>query len=308
MISVIIPVRNEGANLWYTLHQLKIMQDHSMVSEEMEILVVDSGSSDGTKEFVTNPTMSKWVKYLPTSRTGPGPVRQAGAEQARGDIFFFLDGHVLLSPNFFTRACQAIREELWDTLGSLHFPIAWDGGLGNPMSTTYELTLDKNFWGNNLARHYDELSEVCAGGHAAVAVRRDHFQEIRGYSAPFRNYGGDETYLDLKFALWNYRNYILPDTYYLHCSQRRQAYTWTNDDLFINNIMSAYVIGGSAWSQKVLAYTLEQPHWTPGEVVLKRHYLDALILAQEDHEFVQQNKKRSLEDVLEDFKARGIFH
>ncbi len=308
MYSVIIPARNELPHLWYTLHHLKMMWDAEAHGEEHELIVVNSLSTDNTKNFLEGWAVKPWVKCIQTDVDGPGPVRQVGADAAQGDILFFFDAHVLVGPGLFRSACRTLREEVSHCAGSLHFPIAWDGGKGFPMATVYSLTLEKNFWGDNVSQEFASLTEVGAGGHAGLAVIANHFRRVRGYSAPFHNYGGDETYLDLKFALFGYRNYLLPDVYYMHCSQRHQEYTWTCDDVFINNVMNAYIIGGETWSRKVYDHHLAQPNWQPGEAELNRMYGVALREAADDHAFVQKNKSLTLEDVLSGLKARKVPH
>ncbi len=54
-----------------------------------EIIVVDDGSMDGTPDVV----MSRfpWVRLFATPCVGPGLARNAGAQNASGDLFMFLD-------------------------------------------------------------------------------------------------------------------------------------------------------------------------------------------------------------------------
>ena len=254
-----IPAKNERLNLWYTLHNIRMIWDEWSDDEDRELIVVANESDDGTAKFLDNPRIASWVRRVATDRSGPGPVRQAGAEEARGEILFFVDAHVLLSPDFFRKVTRIMRERVWDSVGSFHVPIGWNGGSTKRSSTHYKLTLETDFWGINTAGGFTELTEVATMGHGCLAVRRDHFFACRGYSAPFRQYGGDETYLDLKFAMFGYRNYTYPGAYCLHCSQRQANYE-SNPYVFIrNNLISAYVIGGDAWALKVLRCQQARP-------------------------------------------------
>src|SRR5438309_10238368 len=140
MYSVIIPARNEGSHLWYTLHSIRMIWDQWPDDDEHELIIVDNQSTDNTRAFLEDKGMAWWVRRVEAEQTGPGPARQAGARAARGDILFFVDGHVLLSADFFRKACRALRR-VWDRVGCLHFPIAWNGSVSTARGTHYTLTL-----------------------------------------------------------------------------------------------------------------------------------------------------------------------
>lgn len=303
MYSVIIPTLNEGGNLWFTIHAIRMIWEH-FSDEGHELIVVDNGSSDNTEKFMEDSVVQKFVTFIRCPDSGPGAARHTGAMAARGEILFFIDAHVLLSPNFFGKTECMMRNVIWDDVGIVHFPIAWNGGLGENFATCYKLTLEKNFWGEYQSKKFKELTEIAASGHACIAVRKDHFVEIGGISAPFSAYGGSEIYLNLKFALFGYKNYLFPDVYYLHCSQRKQNYFWSNDLLFQNQVIAAYTIGGEIWSSKVLHYHLNLSGWKPE--VTQKLYAEAIEKALEDYKFIQMHAKRTLEHVLDDFKREGV--
>lgn len=235
MISVVIPAKNEAVTLWFTIHAVRMEMERDP-GEPWEIIVVDNGSTDNTRNFPEDYSIAPWVRRIETTdRSGPGPVRNAGAEVAQGDILVFADAHVLFSPGFFKRVSNTIRNEIAESVGSLHFPVGWNGFKPDAFSTHYELTLPQNFRGNNLAGNFQTLTEISAHGHGCVAVSRDHFFQVGGYHPAQAGYGGDEVYLDLKFAMFGFRNYTDPRAYYLHCSQRHMNYVWVNRDVARNN-------------------------------------------------------------------------
>jgi len=305
MISVIIPAKNEAVTLWFTLHAIRMEMDRDP-PEPYEIIVVDNLSTDGTGKFLEDGAIAPWVRRIETDRSGPGPVRNAGAEAAQGDILLFADAHVLLSPGFFKRLSSTMRNETWDSAGSLHFPVGWNGTAPDGRSTHYELTLEQNFWGNNMAGNFQTLTEVAAHGHACVAVRRDRFFEVGGYHPGQANYGGDECYLDLKFAMFGFRNYNDPRAYCLHCSQRRMNYVWTNRDVARNNFISAYALGGMPWVETVYASQIAEAYVPEHE--LKQAREDALFAAQADRDWISSNARYTLEAVLTGFKERQVPH
>jgi hypothetical protein len=181
--------------LWFTTHSIRMERDRDP-GEPYEIIGVDHLSTDNARRFLEDYSIAPWVRRVETDRSGPGPVRRAGAEAAQGDIFVFADAHVLFSPGFFHRVSATMRKEIWGSVGSLHFPVGWNGFDGGGFSTHYELTLEQNFRGNNLAGNFQTLTEIAAHGHGCVAVRKDRYLRVGGYHPGHTGYGGDENYPD----------------------------------------------------------------------------------------------------------------
>jgi rhamnosyltransferase len=83
MISVVIPVRDGGDDLERCLAGISAQQ----IDEEVEIVVVDSGSSDGSVE-VANATGAV-VTEIDPAEFGHGRTRNLGVQLARGDLLVF---------------------------------------------------------------------------------------------------------------------------------------------------------------------------------------------------------------------------
>ena len=96
-ISIIIPVLNEAENLSATL-------TNALLGTDVEVIVVDGGSQDGTIEL----SQSFGVKVL-SALTGRADQMNAGAMVANGDILLFLHGDTLLPSGFDTLVRQALK-------------------------------------------------------------------------------------------------------------------------------------------------------------------------------------------------------
>jgi rhamnosyltransferase len=83
VISVVIPVRNGGADLGRCLAAL----DRQALDAEVEVVVVDSGSSDGSVEVARS--HGARVREIPHAEFGHGRTRNLGAQLARGDVLVF---------------------------------------------------------------------------------------------------------------------------------------------------------------------------------------------------------------------------
>lgn len=86
LISVIVPTLNEEANLPVTLRQLA---EHS----DVELLVVDGGSTDRTREIA-----QQFTSFVFLSRTGRAAQMNLGARHATGDILLFLHADTFVLP------------------------------------------------------------------------------------------------------------------------------------------------------------------------------------------------------------------
>ncbi len=83
-ISVILPAKNEEANLGEVLQEINQLGD--LIHE---IIVVNDGSSDGTAEVVKN-NDATLVNHVYSK--GNGSAIKSGARKATGDILIFMDG------------------------------------------------------------------------------------------------------------------------------------------------------------------------------------------------------------------------
>lgn len=96
-VTVIIPVYNVAS---YLEACLTSAVEHGLGADEVEILAVDDGSTDGSSEL-----LDALAARLPGVRAihqensgGPGGPRNTGLDQARGTYVFFLDADDELAP------------------------------------------------------------------------------------------------------------------------------------------------------------------------------------------------------------------
>ena len=83
MISVVIPVLNGGSDLARCLDALETQ----VIEDDVEIVVVDSGSTDGSVALARS--RGARVHEIPTSEFNHGGTRNLGASLARGEIVVF---------------------------------------------------------------------------------------------------------------------------------------------------------------------------------------------------------------------------
>lgn len=98
-LSVIIPAYNEGKHIRANL--IEISDALAVISDEVEILVVNDGSSDNTKsEILSLSNDYPSIKYAGYDvNRGKGGAIKHGVEMATGDVIGFIDADLDLSPN-----------------------------------------------------------------------------------------------------------------------------------------------------------------------------------------------------------------
>ena len=110
LVSVIIPVRNGERWIAETIESV-VMQTYAA----LEIIVVDNGSTDGTRSIVRRyPT----IRVIEVAMPGLGRARNAGLDAATGKYVLFLDGDDLNLPNKIER-----QVEILDTTRA---DVAWE--------------------------------------------------------------------------------------------------------------------------------------------------------------------------------------
>lgn len=97
MVSVVIPCYNQGCFLTEAIQSV-LKQDY----HEKEIIVVNDGSSDTTKEVVK--TFSDSIVYIEQTNKGLPAARNAGIRAARGEYIAFLDSDDIYLPHTLSTA------------------------------------------------------------------------------------------------------------------------------------------------------------------------------------------------------------
>lgn len=90
-ISIIIPAYNASSYIEECINSVI-----SQTKKELEIIIINDGSTDNTKEIIER-FKDKRIKFITTKNNGIGKTRNLGLEKAKGKYIFFLDSDDYIS-------------------------------------------------------------------------------------------------------------------------------------------------------------------------------------------------------------------
>ncbi|OGX91069.1 TIGR04283 family arsenosugar biosynthesis glycosyltransferase [Hymenobacter coccineus] len=102
MLSIIIPTYNEAANISRLVGDLRRHAPPGTV----EILVVDANSPDGTAEAAR----AAGATVLQSPKPGRAAQMNHGAQQARGNVFYFVHADVGIHPGYVATIAAAVAQ------------------------------------------------------------------------------------------------------------------------------------------------------------------------------------------------------
>lgn len=122
-VSVIIPVYNEVNTIEEILRRVEAEQVAS------EILIVDDGSADGTRDILQTLNNKDHIRVILHERNqGKGAAVRTGIQQATGDVLLIQDADLEYNPRDYPALLQPIEEGIADVVYGSRF-------LGGPRRT-----------------------------------------------------------------------------------------------------------------------------------------------------------------------------
>jgi glycosyltransferase involved in cell wall biosynthesis len=108
--SIVIPAYNEQDGIQAIIERVVAIQP-SLVEigiENLDLIVVDDGSSDRTSEIVASCPSARLIRH--TTNKGYGAALKTGFQAAAGDLVGFLDADGTYPPEYFPILCRAAMD------------------------------------------------------------------------------------------------------------------------------------------------------------------------------------------------------
>jgi glycosyltransferase involved in cell wall biosynthesis len=191
--SVVIATKDRAAFLARALDSLELQRG----APPFEVIVVDNGSSDGTRELAIarRESNSLDLTYVSVPKPNRGAARNAGIAAARGAIVVFVDDDVWL-PEEFLAAHAAAHAGI--------FPVAASGPILNVPS--YDAR-PKPSWTNYSGAFFCTCN---------VSVPRASLEAVGGFDERFELYGWEDTELGLRLRRFDVRRAFAWPAYLWH--------------------------------------------------------------------------------------------
>jgi glycosyltransferase involved in cell wall biosynthesis len=144
LISVVIPTYNREPILKKCLLALENQRLTDGKVETYEIIVVDDGSTDGTREWLyRHPETLPHVRVIEQDHGGPAIARNLGVEKAIGETIIFIDSDLVVTENFLQAHADALQEGMQKLASDRLFTygaVINTGNFDHPTAEPYKIT------------------------------------------------------------------------------------------------------------------------------------------------------------------------
>ncbi len=159
LISTIISAYNAEKKIEKCLRAL-LNQTYNSI----EIIVVDDGSTDKTKEIIRKFTDNKKTFLLEQKRQGPGAAKNLASKKARGEILVFVDSDEYPRQDYIEKLTKPIRE-----------------GKTKTSIGAWVLAQPKNPWARCRFEDTSKLRYHAINSGVFRAIKKDFFDRLGGF-------------------------------------------------------------------------------------------------------------------------------
>jgi GT2 family glycosyltransferase len=209
LVSVIVVCTNEKHHLPVCLESL-----HRQTYPNVEVIVVDNGSTDGSREYIES--AHPWVRVHSTgANVGYASANNAGLSAAAGDYLAVLNPDTEVDPDFVTGLVEAIERD-GAGLATSRICFFGDRGVINACGNEVHITGIGYCRGlGELVTSFDSCVQVASISGCAFMMRRDVLARIGGFDGDYFIYVED-TDLSIRANIAGYRIMFAPRSIVYH--------------------------------------------------------------------------------------------
>ena len=183
--SIVIPARNTIQSLQMVLDCLERQQAPSDLAE---ILIVDDGSTDGTRAWLQRyASHFQFRCWFNTASQGRSAARNRAWKEAEGDIILFLDADMLTEPNWLQGFADAFAGSHCDVIsgGRHHVDLGTDPAhIRMRLAERLQAAPDRLFAPEGEAP-WNALQQIAAGGQYPSSASRKFEEQLRAVCRDF---------------------------------------------------------------------------------------------------------------------------
>ena len=210
--SFIIPVYNRPNEIQELLESFEALQGDI----SYEIVIVEDGSSETSKQVVDTFSKSLNISYYFKENSGPGDSRNYGMQKAKGNYFIILDSDCILPKTYLLEVKKSLEKEYVDCFGG---PDAAHDSFSNlQKAINFSMT---SFITTGGIRGKKSSIDKFQPRSFNMGLSKKAFEASKGFG---QIHPGEDP--DLSIRLWNlgFKTKLIPEAFVYH----KRRISWSN--------------------------------------------------------------------------------
>jgi len=201
-VSIIIPTYNRFD---FIIKTLKSVEELNYPKENYEVIIVDDGSTDGTKDYMISysETTGLNFSYIYQNNSGPATARNVGWKNAKGKFIAFTDSDCIVDKNWLNELINGFTSEIIAGVGGSA------QGVGNDIFSRYfaQTGMYSTRLINGTVTYLLTLN---------ACYRKDILQKFNGFNEGFKQPGGEDPDLSFRIRKKGYQLNYNPNAIVYH--------------------------------------------------------------------------------------------
>ncbi|MBF0430912.1 MAG: glycosyltransferase family 2 protein [Fibrobacteria bacterium] len=200
-VSILIPVLNESAYIEQCLNSILI---NDFPKQDMEIIIIDGGSSDDTREIISKYKWPDVSHTLLTHKKKIVPISlNMGIQQAKGKYIIRIDAHTLYAKDYISKCAEYLDKGIADNVGGPMRPMG-----DKAIQKAIKYATCSKFGIGNSSFHFEHFEGFVDTVYLG-AFRKEVFSEIGYFDEELVRNQDDE--LNFRLILNGKKIYLSPE-------------------------------------------------------------------------------------------------